>query len=118
MSDWFIEKEDGTSVFAHSEERGHIIESERSDIIAAERKANDAGRTLVFVKLKTEGGMAYYYPLLFLSRLTEFHGLSIGPDCGYRFLLDPVYQQKRSVLPSAVEVDFIHGTVSLQSVTE
>lgn len=56
MSDWNIETTSGESLKAHTETRGRVSASERSDIETAERAANAANRTLVFVRLFTDAG--------------------------------------------------------------
>lgn len=114
MSDWKIETVKGESVLAHSEARGRVIASERADIEAAERAANAAGRTLVFVRLFTDPGMSYYYPLQFVGRLTEAQALAVGPGCGFVLWTDPEYRQKRTLLARDAEVDFADGTVPLR----
>ncbi len=114
MSDWKIEAASGESVLVHSDATGRSIDSERADIEAAERAANSAGRTLVFVRLFTDTGMSYYYPLQFVGRLTEAQSLAVGPGCGFAMWTDPEYKQKRTLLASDAEVDYADGTVPLR----
>lgn len=118
MSEWKIQKENGQWVLAHVEALGHIINSERADIEEAERQANSKGKTLVFVRLYTDGGMSYYYPVQFLPKLTEYTTLTVGPRCGFLFWTDPGYQQKqnRRKLRDDSSVDYMDGTVLFQTV--
>lgn len=115
MSDWLIEKTDGGTVLAHKGERGHVLDPERADIEAAEARANSAGRTLVFIRLVTKGGGAYFYPLKLLRRLTEFSRLAVGPSSGFRLWTDPRYCQRPQPLVVQAGLDHTDGTVPLPS---
>ena len=79
------------------------------------RAANAVGRTLVFVRLFTDTGMSYYYPLRFLGRLTEGQSIAVRPGCGLVMWTDPDYRQKRTLLAADAGVDYADGTVPLRS---
>ena len=113
MSEWKVETATGGAELAHRDEPGRAIGSERADIQAAERAANSAGRTLVFVRLFTDTGMSYFYPLQFLGRLSGLQWHAVGSGHGLAMWTDPAYRQKQTRLPNDAAVDHSDGTAPL-----
>ena len=83
-------------------------------IPAAEHAANSERRTLVYVRLMTEGGAHYYYPLRFLDRLTKYQDLA-GREQEFRLYKCPrlpVIGRRYAPVGTAA-VDYQNGTTRL-----
>lgn len=110
MSDWKLELARGDSVIADQSEMFTIGDEIRS----SEQAANSNRRTLVFVRLVSDGGGLFYYPLCFLTRLTKYQELA-GREQEFRFYKCPRYPEigRRYSPVAAADVDYQNGTTRL-----